>query len=80
MVWQFQFKSVSPRSIVSEIIDYKKMFVQFGLEEENRHYPPIMNNVISGSISKGVSIRALEDADQWQRRCQARDLFVVLMH
>ena len=65
MVWQFQFKSVSPRGIVSEIIDDKKMFVQFGLEEENRHYTVTTNNVISGSIRKNASIRALEDAEQW---------------
>lgn len=52
MVWWSQFKPESPRDIVSEIIDDKKMFVQLGLEEENRHYAVTMNNVISGSIRK----------------------------
>lgn len=54
MVWQLQLKSLSPRGIVSEITVYKKMFVQFGFEEENRRYTPIMNNVISSSVCKSV--------------------------
>lgn len=55
MVWQSQFKSVNPRGIIGDI-DYKKTFVQFGLEEENRHYTVTMNNVISGSIRKKMCL------------------------
>lgn len=51
MVWQSQFKSVSPRSTVSEITDDKKMFAQFGLEE-SRYYTVTKNNIISGSQEK----------------------------
>ena len=48
MVWQSQFKSVSPRGIVSEI----GWQVHFGLEEENRRYTVTTNNTISGSVRK----------------------------
>lgn len=65
MVWQSQFKSVSPRGVVREIIDDKKMFVHFGPEEEKGHYTVTMNDIISGSTGKNVSIRALEDVEQW---------------
>lgn len=54
MVWQSQFKSVYPRSIVSEITIDKEMFAQFGPEEENRYYTVTKNNVISGSQKKIV--------------------------
>lgn len=64
MIWQSQFKSVSPRGIVSEIVDEKKMFVPFGLEEENRHYTVTMIIIIDGSVRKNVSIRALAYAEQ----------------
>lgn len=63
MLWQSQFMSLSPRGIVSEIIGDEKMFAQFGLE--NSRYSVTTNNVISGSIRKNVSIRALEDVKQW---------------
>lgn len=52
MVWQSQFKSGSPRGKVSEITDGKKMFAQFGLEEESRYYTVTKNNIISGSQKK----------------------------
>lgn len=52
MVWQSQFKSVSPRGIVREILDENKMFVPFGLEEENRHSTVTTNIIIDGSVRK----------------------------
>lgn len=49
---------------MSEITDDKKIFAQFGLEEESRHYTLAKNNVISGSQKK-LSVRTLEDAEWW---------------